>query len=729
MVTIAAALAELATLVGSAIAESIAGKISEDSLDFFVKKIRGNTPVGQYYKNAVQKIYREKDSDLVGEDAILNDDIYIDAYSTDNKFPNKKILSIIQEWSREDTSGVMLIHGEPGHGKTTLCRKAVCEHILKRFCPEKTNVFWFRLNPAFAEDIIENGKFVLKNAFCWGNPAGRFGEIPLEDNEKEYQDSVIFLDGYDELKAQLHGVNKNLKDFITAAKQMAQDYDMHIVITTRTRSLSDEGRLNIPSFQFAPISEDEQNVWIEKNAPDYKEDFEGLRASSEEMREMLCIPILFRMVVQAQLKSTTAKNVVDLYDMLFEATMERRAADSAEMSYWREKYEQFAYEIYCNDEQFADIKDEQRADEFLYMFYIKSGDEQHVEFLHRSFYQYFLAHFLYRKMSEVEGEESAEAFLCCLAERQIDSDVLNYIQQIQEKKLDVTQKKCEYILDAIEQTDAIIPEGLKQKNDGNAEKSRLSRCENMFANTLSICCIVASAAENRFTISLCDKKNIHKAMQKYDCSNIWLGYADLRGVNLSKADLRKATLSEAELGDADLSDADLSNADLSGIKSFRANLSGANLSGANLSDATLNEADLREAILSEATLSETKLVRAKLIDASLGGAELNRAELNGANLNRARLIRTKLIDVDLSGASLIKANLIRANLIRTPLNEATLSEADLRWAIIWHKYHCEQVLAWTDCKILLRDKYKLGLKDPDAHGIIWCNDDGTPIEP
>ena len=728
------AVAILAPLVGQAIAESIAGKISEDGLKFLLKKIKGNPLVGQYYKNAIQKIYREKDSDLVGEDALLHDDIYMDAYSTDNKCPNKKILSIVQEWSYEDMSGVMLIHGEPGHGKTTLCRKAVYEHVLKQFCPDKTNVFWFRLNPAFAEGIIKDGKFVLKNAFCWGDPDIGLNEIPLEDNKKEYKNSVVFLDGYDELQAQLHGANKNLKDFITTAKKIAQTYDMHIVITTRTRSLSDERRLNIPSFQFAPISEDEQDAWIEKNARDYKEDFEVLRESSEEMKEMLGIPILFRMVVKAKLKSTIAKNVVDLYDTLFEATMERRAADDAEMSYWRGKYEQFAYEIYCNDEQFADVEDEQRADEFLYMFYIKGGDKQHVEFLNRSFYQYFLAHFLYQKMSEVEDEASAEAFLCCLAERRIDFDVLNYIQQIQENRQiengwEVIQEKCEYILDAIGQTDAIIPEGLEQKNNGNAEKSRLSRCENMFANALSICCIVASAAGNRFTISLCDKKNIHKAMQKYDCSNIWLGYADLRGVDLSKADLRKATLSAAELGDADLSDADLSDADLSGIKSFRANLSGANLSGANLSDATLNEADLREVILSEANLSETKLIRTKLIDAVLGEAELNGAELNGANLNRASLIRAKLIDVDLSGASLIKANLIRADLIRTPLNEATLSEADLRWAIIWHKYYCEQVLAWTGCKILLRDKYKLGLDDPDAHGIIWCNDDGTPIEP
>lgn len=579
----------LEPLLGAATAQAILGELIKDELkdslkdglDFFIKKIRGNTPVGQYYKNAVQKIYREKDSDLVGEDALSHNDIYMDAYSTstDDKFPNKKILSIIQEWSHKDTSGVMLIHGEPGHGKTTLCRKAVCEYTFKKFCPDKKNVFWFRLNPAFAEDIIEeSGKFVLKNAFCWGDPEIGLNKIRLEENEKEYQNSVVFLDGYDELQAQLHSVNKNLKDFITTAKKIAQTYDMHIVITTRTRSLSDEGKLNIPSLQFAPISKDKQDAWIEKNARDYKEDFEELRASSEEMEEMLGIPILFRMVVKAKLKSTTAKNIVDLYDMLFEATMERRAADSAKMSYWRGKYEQFAYEIYCNDEQFADIRDEQQADEFLYMFHLKGEGKQHVEFIHRSFYQYFLAHFLYRKMSEVKDEKSAEAFLCCLAERWIDKDILNYIQQIQKNKQQITQEKCEQIINTLEQTGTVIERALKASNgSGDAEKHPLLRCENVLINALSICCVVAVAAKSKFIISLYEKENIHASMQRYDCSDIWLTNVDLSGANLMGADLIEADLSGANLRDVNLRDVNLRDVNLKDV-----DLSGADLNGVDL---------------------------------------------------------------------------------------------------------------------------------------------------
>lgn len=632
--------ANAATVIGGTVegAKTVVGagkKIREK----FKKK--NNPLLDRYYNDIMDDLDKDEKSVLTGDGALSNDEVYIDAYSV--KPQKTKILNTIDGWSRKNDYGVMLIHGEPGHGKTTLCRKAVYEYGMDRFCKDKTNVFWFRLNPAFAEGVIEYGRLVLKNAFCWGDPEiESISRILPEENKKEYQNSVVFLDGYDELKAQLHGINWNLTDFIRTAEKFARTYNMHIVITTRTRSLSDEGKLNIPSLQFAAISKDKQDAWIEKNAPDYKEDFEVLRSSSsEQMKEMLGIPILFRMVVEARLKNTTAQNVVGLYDMLFETTMKRRELQDSEVAFWHQNYQDLAYKIYCNNEQFADIQGKQQADEFLYMFYIKGGDKQHVEFLHRSFYQYFLAHFLYRKMSEIKDEASAEAFLCCLAERRIDKDVLNYIQQIQKNKRQVTQEKCEQIINTLEQTGTIIVQALEIPNkNGDAKKHPLLRCENICRNALNICCTIAATAKNQFTISLHEKENIHTSMQRYMCNGLWLTNVDLSGatlicVNLSITDLTRANLT-------------------------RANLIGVDLSGANLS---------------------------------------------GANL----------IGVDLIGVNLTRANLIGA---------------DLRWAENLNKCKCRRVINWTGCKILLRDKDNLYLDDPDAHGIIWCDDEtGNPIEP
>ena len=605
------------TAVGGAGAVISAGKKIREE---FQKK--DNPLLNRYYNDIMDDLDKDEKSVLTGNGALSNDEVYIDAYSVE--YPETKILNTIDGWSRKNDYGVMLIHGEPGHGKTTLCRKAVYEYGMDRFCKDKTNVFWFRLNPALAEGIIEDGTFVFKNAFCWGDPEIKLSRILLEENEKEYQNSVVFLDGYDELKAQLHGINWNLTDFIHTAEKFARTYNMHIVITTRTRSLDDEpiSDIDIEKLQFAPMLEEQQNEWIEKNAPDYKENFEVLRASSKEMKEMLGIPVLFRMVVNARLEDT-ATGVVELYDKLFRATMERRDSNSETVKKWRQNYQDLAYKIYCNNEQFADIQGKQRADEFLYMFYIKGEGKQHVEFLHRSFYQYFLAHFLYRKMSEIKDEKSTEAFLCCLAERQIDFDVLNYIQQIQKSKQQVTQDKCEQIINTLERTGTIIERALKIPNkNGNADKHPLLRCENICKNALNICCIIAATAKNQFTISLHQKENIHTSMRRYKCNALWLGKVDLSGANLIRADL--------------------------GIT----DLSGANLSGADL------------------------------------------------------------IGVDLIGVDLTRAN---------------LSGADLRWAENLDKCNCEQVADWTGCKILRWDKDRLGLDDPDAHGIIWCtNRTGNP---
>lgn len=615
------------------------------------------TPAQKYNAYVVGKFCEKEESSLVSEEALSQESVYIDAYSVEYR---EKILDTIEEWSKEKekSSGVMLIHGEPGHGKTTLCRKAVYEFYRNRFGEKKTNVFWFRLNPAYSDIIDKNGDLVLENAFCWGNIKTQRKMIPLGENEDAYRGSIIFLDGYDELKVQAQSINVRLSDFINEVKKYAREYQIHFVVTARTRSVEDElYELEIPILQFAPMTEKQQDAWIHARTKlqSYEPAFEKLRNSSKEMKEMLGIPILFRMVVEAKLEDT-ASGVVELYDKLFRATMERRKMKSGSREDWHKKYEQLAYEIYCNDETFADVRKMDMPEEFLYMFHLKGEGKQHVEFLHRSFYQYFLAHFLYRKLSEVKDEASAEAFLCCLAERWIDTDVLNYIRQIQEQKLDITKKECECVLNKIERTDAIVIDALRtQDKSGNAEKHQLQRCNNIFVNALSICCIVAVAAKSKSIISLYKKENIHQSMQRYDCTGIWLEDVILDGADLDRVNLAGAYLAEACLIEAYLS---------------RANLRVAYLSGADLSGADLDRADLRIA---------------DLIGADLSGADLTEASLNGA---------------------------------------------DLRWAENLDKCHCKQVENWTGCKILLRDKDNLGLDDPDAHGIIWCDDEtGDPIEP
>ncbi len=678
-------LAWLAPTIGEITIE----KAIEAGIDLF--KLLGNakteaelTPAQKYNKYVVEKFCEKEDSDLVSKEALSQESVYIEAYSKEHQ--NVRILDSIDQWSQKGKSGVMLIHGEPGHGKTTLCRKAVCEFYRNRFGEKKTNVFWFRLNPAYS-DIIKNGELVLENAFCWGNIKTQRKMISLDENEDAYRGSIIFLDGYDELKVQAQSINIRLRDFIDTVKKYAEEYQIHFVITARTRSIVDDLLgLRVSTLQFAPMTEKQQRHWIHERAGlhEYEEKFVKLRNSSEEMKEMLGIPILFRMVVEAELEDT-ATGVVELYNKLFQVTMKRRDSNSETVEKWHQNYQDLAYEIYCNDEQFADIQGEQQTDEFLYMFYIKGESKQHVEFLHRSFYQYFLAHFLYRKMSEVEDEASAEAFLCCLAERRIDDEILAYVQQVKTSEIcrkHVRLKNCKYILDIVGRTDAVLENaigkfveniesiveewdpmeeikyyiikhypilcdssssirevkmGLNYKKGTPIEQHRYLRCENIFVNAINICYVLTK-------ISLQNNENILRLLRSYDCSGI-----NLADTNLEGAHLEKAKLSFAKLNNIQLNGAYLSRANMDGAKLEGAGLNGADLSGIDLNGANLFNAKLRNADLRNADLRNTDLRRAKLSYADLRRVDLRGAKLTGADVEQAKIRRIDLKGIRLKG--------------------------------------------------------------------------------
>lgn len=86
-------------------------------------------------------------------------------------------------------------------------------------------------------------------------------------------------------------------------------------------------------------------------------------------------------------------------------------------------------------------------------------------------------------------------------------------------------------------------------------------------------------------------------------------------LDLTGADLRGLDLARANLSRVDLTDANLTGANL-----YRVNLSRADLSGADLSGANLFEADLSGCILAQADLRDANLRNAFLNSANLAGA-------------------------------------------------------------------------------------------------------------
>ncbi|MDM8523663.1 pentapeptide repeat-containing protein [Desulfococcaceae bacterium HSG8] len=149
---------------------------------------------------------------------------------------------------------------------------------------------------------------------------------------------------------------------------------------------------------------------------------------------------------------------------------------------------------------------------------------------------------------------------------------------------------------------------------------------------------------------------------------------------LHSLNLKKASLSETSLASADLREADLRYADLSYANLLEADLGRANLSGADLSYANLWGANLPRADMIVTNMIVADLSGANLVEADLSGANLSGANLSGANLTHANLSGANLNEANLNEAELTRADMSFIDLIHTDLRDADLAEANLSYA-------------------------------------------------
>ena len=132
--------------------------------------------------------------------------------------------------------------------------------------------------------------------------------------------------------------------------------------------------------------------------------------------------------------------------------------------------------------------------------------------------------------------------------------------------------------------------------------------------------------------------------------------ADLRKVDLTKAQLQGASLAGAQLQGAILDSAQLQGATLDWAKLQGANLNNAKLQGANLNNAKLQGAILSTAELQGATLDSAELQGASLKDAELQGAELQNSKLTGTDMSGAEVWHLNFDDASLIAVSIDRLN-------------------------------------------------------------------------
>ena len=605
----------------------------------------------------------------------------------------------VYKWFRSTEYGVFLLYGHPGHGKTSFCKKFVYDYALDN--PKRATdaeVLQFPLNPAYSGIIVAN-EIKLENCI---NDGSDDGSRLL--SWEECRGKLIFLDGFDEL---LHMMAKETRvksycEFSKIVAKIAQKYKIHFVVTSRINAVTSHDCEQLNAYEFAELSFEEQRDWCLAHNPEYWNTYlhnicKGKDSSSvnDSLYSLLEIPYIFRMVAEHEyVMNGTIKNRAALFSDLFSQTIGRAERHYNETELFNSdtlnsSFQNLAYDIWCDNCDSAE-REGNNKQLLLLTYYVKENDTKgRISFFHKSFYDYFLSLYFYNKLKESIKNNSPNIILEKLAERRVESDIIEFISELKEndtnpEKDPIDEAELKLILNRIEESECI---GIDTKDrieiKGNAETLKYDRCNNIFVNSLNILfCfdIVQMFNELKQTKKLmgrfsCLNLKISCGSEKVDLSNCVFRRADFSGAYLSGANLSGANLSGANLIGANLSGANLSGANLIG-----AYLSGANLIGANLSEANLIGADFIEANLSGADLSGANLIGANLSGADLIGADLSGANLIGANLSEANLSGAYLSGADLIGANLSGANLIGANLSEANLSGAYLSGADLSGA-------------------------------------------------
>ena len=715
---------------------------------YFYANHESITKLLEYYIH-VQRLFtsiNNKEASLVGNISLR--DSYIEPYYIDEMSSSKRksVIKELESWCEATKNGIHIIHGQPGHGKTSLC--LYCTYAFSKDLlfqkydyqakgsqltghrGTKTthigttveNVLWFSLNPIVARQIIDGSNLNLSGAFCWGAE----GENKyFTKNVTKLKNSLIFLDGYDELIVLASQLTKtsNLRDFLYKVMDYAVEYNIHFVITSRTASIWNELKslpedINIKIMVLDAITRQEQIDWMNKQKieRDYIDYIQGIK--NKEMQKMLGIPIIFRMIVNARLRDLNNQNIVAIYDQLFQKTMDRHHIPIKDGEGYHKELQSIAYQMFCAGEQTIAYSEDQLKKSIGYTYYIEV--ENILGFYHRSFYQYFLSHYIYARLSAIEDEHDAELFLSDFSLSVIDTEVLHKLDEIKQIKRESSVQKIELLLSTIEHTDSIFPVA-----NMNLRIRRLVRFNYAYYNALRI------AYTWNVPIKTLNHKRTCELLRKYDVRNSafyspqfieqsfsrvnWDGvsieHASLINTSFSYAALTNALIIDSIIQHSSFVNTLFTNSNLYYLEFSNSDLSKADFSKTNISDSEFDNSDCRSTIFKHAQIERCSfrntcfsnvdfsgvhfldcpeksytMINCQLIECNFYGASLSGAKFNKTLFRKLSFARNNLLGVSFSTSNILDVKFIGAYAVNLSLNNSSVKKvsfnnADLRSAL------------------------------------------------
>lgn len=686
-------------------------------------------------KDIKDKIFKKKESKYN-----TSNDIYINSFKTPlflHKKNSNVVLSnlfVFQKYNDgkddlqerlenfiQSDSHVLIIEGDAGNGKSSLVGWMNYHYDLGD--DDSKNMFGDKKLVTIR--LRDLNKELIKENFCEALFEYTKTHDP-DEFETVFENSVVVLDGYDELCMILGGTEYSLKDSMLEELLECFCDSLKFIITSRPHYINKNSlRIEYDSIYLNHFDEAKRDEWItayrdkchqtiNTNVLDF------IKNIDENDAEGVCdTPFsLYMLAANQEMSEQVLNNSWALYHKIFYSAISEtpyneiysRIKKKHSISKYKETIyqinEEIAYEMYknnsesesvfflkdskvkeivkrvaeknCTDE---DVKNLTEGSFALCCYWKNDAKDGAIEFYHNNIRDFFVCEKIFREINKLYDSVSSDELS--------DEEIQTFIDKFCELFLygELADKVTEFI--------GLRTEfGIKNNNDDfpkaeqgkkylpqffeamltNGGRMKCFYSNNPFQEIINTLRCVAQVYNSVYRCYLNGNEKIHwwnsvdnvnrNGMLRYVFKPVFGFYGFIIGCS------------------SDFSKVDLKNCDLSNAILLNHDLSNSNLSYTNLNNSVLHNAQLKNANLQRANLMNADLVEADLQSADLWGANFRGADLRNANLRDVELINAKLQSADLRRANLEGADLRIAHLENADLHGAYLDDVDLSVAIL-----------------------------------------------
>ena len=413
--------------------------------------------------------------------------------------------SLIKEELKSSEARLLLILGQAGQGKTSLCKKIMYDNIDDEGNNPR-NIFLIRLRDVLDEDLFSKPLSVL------------FDRLKNNIDEDTFSKSVLILDGLDELSMTKDKSIKDADDLIERIlKYIDADYnDIKVIITSRENCLNIDNLLEynnkgIIVAQIEKLDKKQQVEWLQKyfsaiegsqrkinlSIDDLDTIYELESKHFKHFRELFSYPVLLHLFILSDIKFDAKASRIKIYNALFQS-LRKREWENKQIDILKNitdeqlklAVQEIAYQMYLSGKTFllksefktlfekqegglkefiqqltaknVEIEDLYRA--LMIAFYWEDrrvNDNFAIEFYHKSLQEYLSAEKIWNEFKRIVHIELAEEALSIIwkfcAHQILSQEIQEYLLEVIEAD-HATDKKALF-----EKMRSFVPELLKRQ--------------------------------------------------------------------------------------------------------------------------------------------------------------------------------------------------------------------------------------------------------------------------